>query len=536
MASNRSLDHHPSSIESGIESRPTRRTLHSSRDADDEPESVHSNEESSLIHHSDEEDLSSREPAGPHRRLGLLSTTFLITNRMIGTAIFSVPSSIAQSVGSAGAALTLWLVGFLLSFCGFLIYLELGSLFPRNGGEKVYLQAAYPRPPFLVSTVFATHIIFLGFTGIGTVVVAENMLLAFGITTNDWVKRGIAVAIMACIAAIHVFTKNWGIRLMNTLASIKLIVLVLIILTGLTVLHGDVSNVPHPGASFKHPFSGSSSHVTDYTVALYKVLASYQGWCNAGYVLDEVKDPRRTLKIAGILGLTSVGLLYFMVNVAYFAAATPKELGETGVTVAALFIGKVFGEEMQSLSAVLAALSSLGNLMTASFSISRVVQGFAEEQVLPFSSFFARKTHFGSPAAAFILVFLSSFIMIICVPFGDVYNFILDLGQYAMAIVQLFVVIGLFIIRRRRTHPQRTFRVWTSVACIFLVAQVYLLFSTFSNSAESGSNLPVWLTPVTSILVLSLGSVYWFYGWTLKPKMGQRSSTEPLPLGDSRDE
>ncbi|KAI9045567.1 APC family permease [Aspergillus affinis] len=432
MTSQRSQEDYPGSIESEIEGRPTRRTLHSSRDANDEAESIHSDEEASLIHQSDDEAFPIREPAEPHRRFGLLSTTFLITNRMIGTAIFSVPSSIAQSVGSAGAALTLWLVGFLLSFCGFLIYLELGNLLPRNGGEKVYLQAAYPRPPLLVS--------------IGTVVIAENMLLAFGITTNDWVKRGIAVAIMACIAAMHVYTKNWGIKLMvsdpeqpsavfvpnndlifqNTLASIKIIVLVLIIFTGLIVLHGDVSNVPHPGASFEHPFSGSSSSVTDYTFALYKVLASYQGWCNAGYVLDEVKDPRRTLKIAGILGLTSVGLLYFMVNVAYFAAATPKELSETGVTVAALFIGKVFGEEMQSLSAVLAALSSLGNLMTASFSISRVVQGFAEEEVLPFSSFFAKKSRFGSPAAAFLLVFLSSFIMIICVPFGDVYNFILD--------------------------------------------------------------------------------------------------------------
>ncbi|KAK1140006.1 hypothetical protein N8T08_011002 [Aspergillus melleus] len=346
MASQQSQEDYPGSIESGIESQPTRRVFHSSRDVNDEHESIHSNEESSLIHQADDEDfpiLPIREPAGPHRRFGLLSTTFLITNRMIGTAIFSVPSSIAHSVGSAGAALTLWLVGFLLSFCGFLIYLELGSLLPHNGGEKVYLQAAYPRPPLLVSTVFATHIIFLGFTGIGTVVVAENMLLAFGITTNDWVKRGIAVAIMACIAVMHVYTKNWGIKLMNTLASIKLIVLVLIILTGLIVLHGDVSNVPHPGASFEHPFSGSSSRVSDYTFALYKVLASYQGWCNAGYVLDEVKDPRRTLKIAGILGLTSVGLLYFMVNVAYFAAATPKELSETGVTVAALFIADFQG-------------------------------------------------------------------------------------------------------------------------------------------------------------------------------------------------
>jgi amino acid transporter len=84
---------------------------------------------------------------------------------MIGTAIFATPSSIAASVGSPGAVLLLWLVGLLLSYCGMLIWIELGWMMPRSGGEKVYLEAAYPRPPMLVTTIFAVHVIVLGFTG-----------------------------------------------------------------------------------------------------------------------------------------------------------------------------------------------------------------------------------------------------------------------------------------------------------------------------------------------------------------------------------
>ena len=79
---------------------------------------------------------------------------------MIGAAIFSVPSSIIVSVGSAGAALSLWVLGLTLSLCGFYIWLELGCLMPSSGGEKVYLEAAYPRPYRLAGTLFAFYILF----------------------------------------------------------------------------------------------------------------------------------------------------------------------------------------------------------------------------------------------------------------------------------------------------------------------------------------------------------------------------------------
>ena len=60
-------------------------------------------------------------------------------------------------------------------------------------------------------------------------------------------------------------------------------------------------------------------------------------------MLNEVKRPVRTLKIAGPLGLGVCGVLYMLANVAYYSAATPKELESTGITVAAFFFGQVFG-------------------------------------------------------------------------------------------------------------------------------------------------------------------------------------------------
>ena len=72
-------------------------------------------------------------------------------------------------------------------------------------------------------------------------------------------------------------------------------------------------------------------------------MTKSRSWSNAAYVLNEVRRPVRTLKIAGPLGLGICGVLYLLANVAYFAAATPKEIKASGTTVAAFFFGKVFG-------------------------------------------------------------------------------------------------------------------------------------------------------------------------------------------------
>lgn len=95
---------------------------------------------------------------------------FYSVGRIIGTGIFSTPSSILGSVGSVGASLMLWVLGFVLSFCGLFIWLEFGTMFPRSGGEKVYLEVTYKKPRYLATVIFAVNAIVLGFTASGCIV------------------------------------------------------------------------------------------------------------------------------------------------------------------------------------------------------------------------------------------------------------------------------------------------------------------------------------------------------------------------------
>ena len=89
----------------------------------------------------------------------------LVVGRVIGTGIFSTPAAITKGVGSVGAALALWTLGLLVSFAGLMVWIELGCMIPRSGGEKVYLEAAYQRPKLFATTVFAFQAILLGFSG-----------------------------------------------------------------------------------------------------------------------------------------------------------------------------------------------------------------------------------------------------------------------------------------------------------------------------------------------------------------------------------
>ena len=85
-------------------------------------------------------------------------------------------------------------------------------------------------------------------------------------------------------------------------------------------------------------------------------MNAYAGWSNVNYVLNNVKNPVRTLKIAGPLGLGICAVLYLLANVSYFAAATKEEITSSGATVASLFFHNVFGTEAQKALTVFVAL------------------------------------------------------------------------------------------------------------------------------------------------------------------------------------
>ncbi|KAG5913330.1 hypothetical protein E4U53_004902 [Claviceps sorghi] len=254
------------------------------------------------------------------------------------------------------------------------------------------------------------------------------------------------------------------------------------------------------------------------------------------YVLNEVKDPVRTIRIAGPLGLTTCGILYLLANVAYFAAATPAEIAGSGTTVGAYFMGKVFGGAARRALSVLVALSALGNAMTVTFAQGRLNQELAKEGVLPWPRFWASGWPLGSPSAGLLLHLAASLVVLVAIPFGNAYNFLVDLVGYPASVMHLLVVSGLFHLRRRRPHAPRPFRVWWPVAVFFAAGQAFQLVVPLLPPPDGLGDtppLPYWLYCVVGLVVLALSVVYWFAWWVAAPRLaGYALEPRNEPLAD----
>ncbi|KAG9318049.1 amino acid transporter [Chiua virens] len=456
---------------------------------------------------------------GLGRHLGVTSCTLLIVGRIIGTGIFSTPSSILSGVGSVGASLMLWVLGFVLSFCGLFIWLEFGTMYPRSGGEKVYLEAVYQRPKYLATVIFAANAILLGFTASGCIVFASNILVSAGQVATVWAERGIALGVIIFVTLLHGFTPRTGVFLMNSLTIFKVVILIFIVITGWVVLSGK-THIANPQANFINAFSGSSHSGGDYATATFKVLNAYAGWSNVNYVLNNVRNPVRTLKIAGPLGLGICAALYLLANIAYFSAATKAEIKSSGVTVAALFFKNVFGTVAERALSVFIALSALGNVITVTFAASRVNQELAKEGIpLPFGNkFWASNWPTGkSPIPGLIIHLIPSVVVILAPPTNVAYPFILDVEGYPAQIINFFIVVGLFWMRWKRPDIPRPFKVWWPLAVFYLAAAVFLMVAPFippTNGVGDTPPLPYYLYCLVGIGVMLVGVAYWA-GWRM---------------------
>ncbi|KAA1475063.1 amino acid transporter [Dentipellis sp. KUC8613] len=454
---------------------------------------------------------------GMGRHLGVFSCTMLIVGQIIGTGIFSTPSSIYTSVGSVGASLMLWVLGFALSFCGLFVWLEFGAMFPRSGGEKVYLEAAWTRPKYLSTVLFAANNVILNFSSANCIVFAENVLEAAGGDARIWPARGIALGVIGFVVLVHGLTPRLGVHLMNNtsltppqaLTVFKIVILLLIVVAGWVVLGGG----------------------TRYATAAFKVIFSYSGWSNVNYVMNNVRDPVRTLKIAGPLGLGITTVLYLLANVSYFAAASKDEIANSGVVVAALFFRNVFTPGAEKALTVFVALSALGliiyirNVMNSAFAASRVNQELAKEGIpFPLSNrFWASNWPTGkSPIPGLLAHLIMTVIVIIAPPANVAYPFILDVQGYPLQIIYLMVVLGLFWLRWTKPQIVRPFKVWLPFAFFFLACAVFLLVAPFLRPPGGIGDtppLPYYLYCLVGIGVLGASVVYWALWRIVFPKM-----------------
>ncbi|CCF56060.1 hypothetical protein KAFR_0A06250 [Kazachstania africana CBS 2517] len=461
------------------------------------------------------------------KQLGLLSCIGLICNRMLGTGVFSTSSTIYTQCGSIGLALIMWAVGGIIALAGLYVYMEFGTALPKNGGEKNYLELIFKKPRFFITCMYAAYVFFLGWAAGNSVNTAVMFLTAADADVTEWREKGIGCAVIAFAFLVNSINVKIGLYLQNALGIFKVFIVIFISVTGWVALGGGLKD-GYQSHNFHNAFDGTeNASAYGIVTALYNVIWSYVGYSNVNYALGEVKNPVRTLKLAGPTSLIFITIIYIFVNIAYFAVVPKDKLVSSKLVLAADFFDIVFGGNARKAAAAFVGLSALGNVLSVIFSQGRIIQQLGREGVLPFSNFFASSKPFNSPGVGLFQHFIICVITILAPPAGDAYNFILNLISYPMNIINFAISCGLLWIywqkRQGAIEWNPPIKAGIIVTSFFALANLFLIVAPYvppSAGQNVYDSLPYWIHCVVAWGIFAIGGVYYLVWAQILPRYG----------------
>lgn len=295
--------------------------------------------------------------AAPKPTLSVADAVAIIVGIVIGSGIFKTPSLVAANTPNELLFLFAWLLGGIVSFIGALCYAELATTYPHAGGEYHFLHRTFGRDiSFLFAWARAT-------------VIQTGSIAMLGFVFGDYASQIFSLgtyspAIYAAVATIVLTSLNiMGVQqgrwTQNLLTAAKVIGLLLVVAVGLFIALPSEPATPSP-----KPSSGA------FGLAMIFVLLTYGGWNEAAYISAELKDVRRNMLRALMLGIAAITVIYLLVNFAYL-----KGLGLSGMAkseaVAADLLRNAWGEMGAKFISVLIAISALGAMNATIFTGAR---------------------------------------------------------------------------------------------------------------------------------------------------------------------
>jgi len=440
--------------------------------------------------------------------LGVYGATSVVAGTMIGTAIFLVPSDMLRDLGTPLLVLAVWIFAGILSLFGALGYAELGAAIPEAGGEYVYLHRAYgPLVGFLygwtqflvakstsIATISTGFLLYLAyfFPRLGRVLFSHAVSVAghslvFNLT-------GIQVGAVGMIAFLSV-VNTLGVRKSGAVQTVftvsKLLVLGVIIVLGLTLGHGSFGN-------FRGLLGGTphAGYVAAFGLATVSALWAYDGWNNLSMVAGEVENPQRYVPAALIFGAMLVGLVYLLVNIAYFYVLTPAQALATS-TIAADATRRFLGQAGGAFVAVGVLISTFATLNGSILSGSRIPYAQARDGLFP-GSLAAVHPRFHTPAASIAAQAVVAGLFALTGQYRGLYT----KAIFSEWVFYALVTTAVFVLRRREPELPRPYRTWgyPLVPAAFVTIAVLFLANTFFEQradllwclALMGSGIPAY--------------------------------------------
>jgi basic amino acid/polyamine antiporter, APA family len=365
----------------------------------------------------------------------------VVIGGIIGSGIFINPYIVAQRLDSSVLVLAAWIAGGAIALAGAFAYAELGAVFPKAGGQYVYLRDAYhPLAGFL----YGWALLLMIETGAIAAVAITFATYALRLVGRpDIAAVPIAVAAVVVLSAINYLGVKPGSRVLNVLVVLKVAALALLIAAGAFAPAFDGWL-----AASRAGVEGPGGLVVAFGAALVPILFAYGGWQNANYVAEEIENPRRNLPFSLLTGTAAVVLIYVLVNAVYLRALGLEGLAGT-TTPAASAAGIMFGSAGDRFVTAAIAISTFGFLDLAILAPTRVYYAMAADRVF-FSALAALHPRYRTPWVA--IVVQSGWACALAFTGG--YERLLNYVVFADWIFFGLTVAALIVFRR--THPLNT--------------------------------------------------------------------------------
>ncbi len=483
--------------------------------------------------------------------LSLFDGTMVVAGSMIGSGIFIVSADMSRLVGSAGWLIALWLLTGLMTIFAAISYGELSAMFPRAGGQYVYLKEAYnPLTGFLygwsffsviqTGTIAAVGVAFSKFAGYffrPLTISPENLLFKLG-WLEVYPAQLVSILLIVFLTYINTRGVKEGKTVQTVFTIVKLFSLFALIVVGLLfAARGDFWNQNWTSGfnlQFTEPvrneggaqigwgtFLNSTSllfSVGLISSALVGSVFSSVAWENVTFIAGEIRNPKRNVGLSLLLGTVIVTAIYVLTNLMYLsvmpmfpeaaqgAVPYPTEFSaypnmafakQDRVATAAAF--NIFGTYGTAIIAVMIMISTFGCNNGLILSGSRVFYTMAQDKL-----FLPKAANLNKNAVPQWALWAQCFwASVLCM--SGKYGVLLDYVVFITVVFYILTIIGVFRLRRSRPDAERPYKTFGYP----VIPALYILIATAMAIGL------LYAKPVTSLLGLGLAvlgiPVYYYY-------------------------